>query len=181
MLLGDPGRVSAGCSQGAPEAIASGRVAPNMARVASVSVGWQVLVEFIDIKGLHVGHHFVADLPDVHIAEVNVWLSPFPQGTPFSFGVSFACLQLSLRGGGRCGGTMALTCNVKDNLRRKEREEVSYHFMPGLYTQPSSASPSMQATGWLETSLLRGRSSHPNLDLFILSCGNRGRVQQYLA
>lgn len=150
MLLGDPGRVSAGCSQGAPEAIASSRrcrVAPNMAWVASMSVGRKVLVKFIDIKGLHVGHHFMADLPDVHIAKVNVWLSPFPQGTPFSFGVGFACLQLSLRGGRRCGGPMALTCNVKKILRRKEREEISYCFVPGLYTHAGYFPPSMPATG----------------------------------
>lgn len=71
--------MSTGRSQGAPKTIASGCcVAPNMAWVAGVSVGWQVLVEFVDIKGLHVGHHFMADLPDVHVAEVNVWLSPFP-------------------------------------------------------------------------------------------------------
>lgn len=129
MLLGDPGRVSAGCSQGAPEAIASsGRccIAPNVAWVAGVSVGRQVLVEFVDIKGLHVGHHLMADLPNVHIAKVNVWLSPFPQGTPFSFGISFACLQLGLGGGRRCGRPMALTCKVKNILRRKKREEVSF-------------------------------------------------------
>lgn len=128
MLLGDPGRVSAGRSQGAPEAVASScrrRIAPNMAWVAGVSVGRQVLVEFIDVKGFHVGHHFVADLPDVHVAKVNVWLSPFPQGTPVSLGVGFACLQLGLRGGRRCGGPVALTCNVKNILRRKKREEVS--------------------------------------------------------
>lgn len=151
MLFGDPGRVSAGCSQGAPEAIASSCrccIAPNMAWVASVSVGWQVLVKFIDIKGLHVGHHFMADLPDVHIAKVNVWLSPFPQGAPFSFGVSFTCLQLSLGGGRRCGWPMALTCNVKNILRRKERGEVSYHFLClALYTVPLLSS--QYASSWL--------------------------------
>lgn len=118
--------MSTGRSQGAPKAIASGRgVAPNMAWVAGVSVGWQVLVKFVDIKGLHVGHHFMADLPDVHIAKVNVWLSPFPKGTPFSLGVSFACLQLGLRGGGRSGRAVALTCVVKNILRRKERQGVT--------------------------------------------------------
>lgn len=149
MLLGDPGRVSAGCSQGAPKAVASSRcccVAPDMAWVARVSIGRQVLVEFIDIKGLHVGHHFMADLPDVHVAKVNVWLSPFSQGTPFSFRVGFACLQLGLRGGRRGGGPVALTCNMKNILRRKEREEVSYRFMSGLYTHASSSPPSLSAT-----------------------------------
>lgn len=150
MLLGDPGRVSTGCSQGAPQAVASGgRVAPDVAWVAGVSVGWQVLVEFVDIKGLHVGHHLVADLPNVHIAKVNVWLSPFPQGTPFSFGIGFACLQLGLRGGGRCGGPMALTCDVKNILRRKKREEVSYSFVTGSTHSPALFIPvCQQLSSW---------------------------------
>lgn len=152
MLLGDPGRVSAGRSQGAPKAIASsscGRIAPDVAWVAGVSVGWQVLIEFIDIKGLHVGHHLMADLPNVHISKVNVWLSPFPQGTPFSFGIGFACLHLSLRGGRRCGGPMALTCNVKDILKRKKREEVSYSFMTCSIDNPSLFFPvCQQLSSW---------------------------------
>lgn len=152
MLLGDPGRVSAGCSQGAPEAIASsGRccIAPDVAWVAGVSVGRQVLVEFVDIKGLHVGHHLMADLPNVHIAKVNVWLSPFPQGTPFSFGISFACLQLGLGGGRRCGGPMALTCKVKNILRRKKREEVSFSFMTVSIHNPALFFPvCQQLSSW---------------------------------
>lgn len=149
MLLGDPGRVSAGRSQGAPEAVAGGRgcrVAPDMAWVASVSVGRQVLVELVDVKGLHVGHHLVADLADVHVAEVDVGLSPFPQGAPFPLGVSFACLQLSLRGGGRRGGAMALTCKVKNILRRKERGEGELLLSTWEAPQASSAPPSMPAT-----------------------------------
>lgn len=152
MLLGDPGRVSAGCSQGAPEAIASsGRccIAPDVAWVAGVSVGRQVLVEFVDIKGLHVGHHLMADLPNVHIAKVNVWLSPFPQGTPFSFRISFACLQLGLGSGRRCGGPMALTCKVKNILRRKKREEVSSSFMTVSIHNPALFFPvCQQLSSW---------------------------------
>jgi len=185
VLLGDPGRVSAGCSQGAPEAVASGRrcrVAPDMAWVAGVSVGRQVLVELIDIKGLHVGHYFMADLPDVHIAKIDVWLPPFPQGTPFSFGVGFACLQLSLRGGRRCGGPMALTCNMKNILRRKEREEVSYCFMPGFIHSSAPVLPEcQQPSSWRLQRRQGERNSQAKPNLFISSCGKKEQVQQHLA
>lgn len=111
MLFGDPGRVSTGSSQGTPKAITgSCGIASDMAWVGSVSIRWQVLVKLIDIKGLHVGHHFMADLPDIHIAEVDVRLSSFPQRTPFSLGVSFTRLQFCLWSGWWGGGAMALTC-----------------------------------------------------------------------
>lgn len=135
MLLGDPGRVSTGCSQGTPEAVASGRccrIAPNMAWMASVSIGWQVLVEFIDVEGLHVGHHFMADLPYIHVAKVNVRLSPFPKRAPFPLGVSFACLEFRLWSCWRSGGSMALTCEVKTIWGERERKcDTSSQYSPG--------------------------------------------------
>lgn len=176
MLLGDPGRVSAGRSQGAPEAVAGGRgchVAPDMAWVASVSIGRQVLVELVDVKGLHVGHHLVADLADVHVAEVDVGLSPFPQGAPFPLGVGFACLQLGLRGGGRRGGAVALTCKVKNILRRKERGEGEL-----LLSTTGQLRSSQYASNCTETSV-EGEppNGQPRTNIFISSCQKQGRVK----
>lgn len=128
MLLGDPGSVSTGCSQGTPKAIpSSGRIAPNMAWVGSMSIGWQVLVKLVDVEGLHVGHHFMADLPDVHVAKVDVGFSSFPQGTPLPLGVSLTRLQFCLWSGWRGGGSMALTCEVKNTQRWKGIHELPLH------------------------------------------------------
>lgn len=114
MLLGDPGRVSTGCSQGTPKAITSScGIASDMTWVSSMSIRRQVLVKLVDVEGLHVGHHFVADLPNIHIAKVDVWLSSFPKGTPLPLGVSLTGLQFCLWSGRWCGRSMALTCDMK--------------------------------------------------------------------
>lgn len=124
MLLGDPGRVSTGCSQGTPKAITSScSIAPDVAWVRSVSIRGQVLVKLSDVKGLHVGHHFMADLANVHIAKVDVRLSSFPQGTPLPLGISLTRLQLGLRSGWWCGRSVALTCE-EESTGGKERENM---------------------------------------------------------
>ena len=50
----------------------------------------------------------MADLADVHIAEVDVRLPALPQGAPIPLGVCLAGLQLCLWGGRRGGRAMAL-------------------------------------------------------------------------
>lgn len=123
MLLGDPGRVSTGCSQGTTKAITSScGITPHMAWVSSMSIWWKILIKLVDIKGLHVGHHFVADLPDIHIAKVDVRLSSFPKGTPIPFGVSLTRLELRLRCSWWSGRSMALTCKV--DITKEGREIV---------------------------------------------------------
>lgn len=119
--LGDPGRVSTGHSQGTAQPVASCRVATH---VAWVPIGWQVLVQLSHIKGLHVGHYLVADLPDVHVAEVDVGLPALPQGAPIPFGVCLAGLQLCLWGGWRGGRAMALAW-VGERGARVSRLEAS--------------------------------------------------------
>lgn len=48
----------------------------GVAGAARVPVGWEVLIELVDIKGLNVGDDITAELTNVHITEVNVELAP---------------------------------------------------------------------------------------------------------
>ena len=81
LLLGQPaGRMSARRRQCRGDAVGvGGGPGPRRAAGPRVPVGGQVLVELVDVERLHVGHHLVAHLPDVHVAEVNVGL-PGPRG-----------------------------------------------------------------------------------------------------
>lgn len=121
--------MSAGGGQSGGNAIGVGR-ARGARRPARVPVRWQVLVELVDVEGLHVGHHLVADLADVHVAKVDVGLppsrsgarSPLPTYPQVSAGPSSTAatlplplsrlpgLKLCLRRGGGCGWAVALAC-----------------------------------------------------------------------
>lgn len=75
LLLGEPGRVPAGGGQGVSirGGRGAGRGGPSSA--LGVPVRREVLIELVDVKRLNVGHHLVADLADVHGAEVDVGFS----------------------------------------------------------------------------------------------------------
>eukprot|EP00061_Rhincodon_typus_P018321 g47447.t1 len=60
-------------------------------------VGWEVLVKFVDIESLYVRHDFAAQFSNVHIAEINVRLSPsFLKGATFTLQIRFTGLNFCL-------------------------------------------------------------------------------------
>lgn len=72
-------------------------------RGGAVPVEWQVLVELVDVKGIHVADDIGAQLRDVQVAEVDVLPSPIQVAPALMFQPK---IQLCLGGGGGCGGTM---------------------------------------------------------------------------
>lgn len=48
-----------------------------------VPIEWQVLVKFMDVKGLHVVDDLTAQLGDVHVAEINVLSTTFHEASAF--------------------------------------------------------------------------------------------------
>lgn len=134
LLFGEPGRVATSCSQGICVRGGWGAGYRGHGCTLRVAIWRKVLVKLIYIEWLNVGHHFMADLTDVHGAKVNVGFSAWgwwptgcpitchPEGSPWTpcssrcsccplpFGIrQFARLELCLWGGGWCRWAMTLT------------------------------------------------------------------------
>lgn len=75
LLLGHPGMgPNTGClaDRGAVNAVTAVVASLCYSRHPCMTVGWQVLVELIDIKAAHVGNDLTAQLANVHSPKVDV-------------------------------------------------------------------------------------------------------------
>ena len=74
-----------------------------------VAVEGQVLVELVDVEGVHVPDDLTAQLGDVHVAEVNVLTPTVHQAAAFQLQLLLApVVQVSLGGCGRGGRPVGL-------------------------------------------------------------------------
>lgn len=136
LLLGHPAMSSSthlANGTGADAAVAArvARLGAVDARHARVPVGWQVLVELIDIEGLDVGDDVAAQLADIHVPEVDVELAAraLLQRAALTLQVGLARSQVCFGGGRWCRWALGLAC------WSKKKELISLHTIMILLTQ----------------------------------------------
>lgn len=83
-----------------------------------VAVKREVLVELVNIKGLHVADDIGAQLVDVHITEVNVLPAAVGKAAPFVLQILLnSVVEVCFRGGGWCRWSMRLPWKEKSQQK----------------------------------------------------------------
>lgn len=73
----------------------------------------EVLVKFVNVKGLHIADDISAELRDVYIAEVNVLPAAVNKTTAFVFQILFhPVVQVCFRSSGWCRWTVGLPWKI---------------------------------------------------------------------